>query len=68
MVLVKTDDKDFAKDTSTGAVINTNVAAYKLHVKQREDLKHRNKLETEVAALKEEMADIKHLLQRILEK
>lgn len=61
MMLEKTDDPDYKKDTGTNAVINTNVAAYVAY-KQRRDSA------AKVENMERELNDLKQLVKELLNK
>ena len=58
------DSNDLIKDTSSGAVLNTNMSAYKaskrrqLYKQQRED---------DINSIREELAELKGMLRSLLE-
>ena len=73
--LVKTDNPDFQKDTSTGALLSTDVAAfrkYKLQQQQAEEAKIQkndlNNIKSEVSELKNDLSEVKDLLRQLLNK
>lgn len=59
------DDKSLEKDMRTGAVINTNRAAY-LEAVERANKAKREK--ERITKLEEEVSDIKNMLQQILKR
>ena len=67
-MLKKTEDVNFMKDLDSGAVINTNIAAYKMHKLQRETEQSSNSLKTEVENLKQDMSDIKKMLEILIQR
>ena len=67
-MLKKTDDSNFMKDMNSGAVINTNIAAYKMHKLQRETEQSSTSLKTEVEILKQDMSDIKKMLEILIQR
>ena len=66
MTMIPTDDANFVKDTSTNAVINTNVAAFKAYKLQRETIKSAEQMSKEITELKSEFGEIKNLLTQLL--
>jgi len=67
-MLKKTDDTNFMKDLASGAVINTNIAAYKMHRLQRENEQTSTSIKTEVENLKQDMSDIKKMLEILIQR
>jgi len=67
-MLKKTDDSNFMKDMNNGAVINTNIAAYKMHKLQRESEQSSTSIKNEVESLKQEMSDIKKMLEILIQR
>lgn len=65
-MIVKTTADSFCRDTDNHALINTNKEAYKLYKTQRGNSNAVSNLEQEVATLKNDMSDIKHMLQQLL--
>ena len=63
MTLVKTDNPNFLRDESSNALINTNVNAFKLYKQQRQY----SKKESEIESLKDEVAELKMLVKKLLE-
>ena len=59
MKLAKTSAQDFYRDLDTNAVINTNVAAYKLYKQQRSN---RDTIES----LREEIDNLKNLVHELI--
>lgn len=67
-MLKKTDDSNFMKDMNNGAVINTNIAAYKMHKLQRDSEQSSTSIKNEVESLKQEMSDIKKMLEILIQR
>ena len=67
-MLKKTEDVNFMKDLDSGAVINTNIAAYKMHKLQRETEQSSTSIKTEVENLKQDMSDIKKMLEILIQR
>jgi hypothetical protein len=67
-MLKKTDDTNFMKDPASGAIINTNIAAYKMHRLQRENEQTSTSIKTEVDNLKQDMSDIKKMLEILIQR
>ena len=73
--LVKTDNPDFMKDEETGALVSSDLVAFRKFKaeqdraeqikKQKNDL---NNIKSEVSDLKNEMGEIKDLLKQLLNK
>lgn len=66
MKLIKTNDPDFCKDEVSGAVINTNVNAYKLYKKQRNSQEQVLTLNKKVDSLYQELSEMKLLLEKLV--
>ena len=69
MNLVRIKDKpNLVRDTNTGAILNTDVDAFKLHKKEKE-LKEQTKQNTkEINSMKSDISEIKNMLKEILER
>ena len=72
MELLKVDDNGTVKDQESGAVLNTDVAAYKRYKMERERTKSLSDLEdnltdmqAEVNSLRTDIAEIKTLLRQL---
>jgi hypothetical protein len=65
-MLVKTDVDGYMKDTSTGAFINTDDAAYARFVAQRSESKKSRDLCKRIEAVENDLRDIKELLLQVL--
>jgi hypothetical protein len=59
------DDKNLEKDMNTGAVINTNTAAYFQAIERANKAKQEKE---RIAHLEKEVSDIKDMLKQILER
>ena len=59
------DHKDFVRDSSTNAIINTDVKSYKQHMKK---INAKRQTKEDIIDLQNEMSEIKELLIKILEK
>ena len=66
MAIVKTTDPDFCRDESSGAIINTNVTAYKLYKQQRSNHGNVSNLNSKIDLLEKEVAELKTLLKDIV--
>ena len=73
--LVKTENPNYMKDQETGALVSTNLSAFKkfkLQQQQAKQVKKQendlNNIESEVAELKNELREVKDLLKQILTK
>lgn len=60
--LVQTEESSFARDTSTMALINTDVAAFAQYKAQRQRSSQVNDLYAEVSELKQDIEAIKQML------
>jgi hypothetical protein len=72
MNIVQTDEPHLVKNTETGVVLNTNKTAYENYLAQRAANEAKRQqvatIEQEVDQLKDDVAEIKHLLKLLLEK
>ena len=73
--LIKTDNPDFMKDAESGALVSTNLSAFKkfkLRQEQTQRTKNQeidlNNIKSEVSDLKTEINEIKDLLKLLLKK
>lgn len=67
-MIVKTVVENFHRDTANHALINTNKEAYKLYKMQRSSNQIIEDLQTEMNSLKNDVSDIKHMLQQLIGK
>lgn len=67
MDLIKTQNSDFGRDDRNNALINTNVAAFKLYKQQRSNRLVINNSQKEINDLKSEIADLKELVKKLIE-
>jgi len=72
MALIKVKDHDgFYKDTSTGAIVNTNTSDYQKYIHNRNkllaDQERLESLEGDLNDVKGDLKDIKSLLLKVLE-
>ena len=62
------DKPNLVRDMNTGAILNTNIAAFNIHKKEKE-LKEQTKLNTkEINSMKSDILEIKNMLKEILER
>jgi peptidoglycan hydrolase CwlO-like protein len=66
MAIIKTNDPDFYKDDSSGAVINTNVNAYRLYKQQRNNQGDVSSLNRKINDLESEIRELKAFLKDIV--
>tara|TARA_Y100000385_G_C12941267_1_gene571186 strand:- start:429 stop:638 length:210 start_codon:yes stop_codon:yes gene_type:complete len=59
------DHKDFVRDSSTNAIINTDVKSYRQYMKK---INTQRQTKEDIRDLQNEMSEIKELLIKILEK
>lgn len=59
------DHNDFVRDSSTNAIINTDVKSYKQYMKK---INTQRQTKEDIRDLQNEMSEIKELLIKILEK
>jgi len=55
------------RDNRSGALLNTDVSAYKAYIQQRKHMTKLDQLAQDVDGLKSELGDIKMLLTQILQ-
>lgn len=60
-------DKDFIRDEGSGALINTNVSAYRQYKLNRDSNKTITELNGQVSDLKSQVDELKTLLFKVLE-
>jgi hypothetical protein len=61
--MIQTEDKDFSRDTSNRALINTNVRALQEHIAKREQAKRLDKLESDVSSIMSVLLEIQQTLR-----
>lgn len=66
MQYVKTDIPDLIRDTSSGAIINTNDSYYKQLVASRNQSKQTQEVCQKMKALETELTQIKMMLQQVI--
>lgn len=66
-MIVQTEDSNFKRDTSTGAVINTNVTAFKLYKQQRGSFQRAEQMEREIETLRGEIGELKQLIGQLVQ-
>ena len=66
MQYVKTDIPDLIRDTSSGAIINTNDSYYKQLVASRSQSKETQEVCQKMKALETELTQIKMMLQQVI--
>jgi len=59
------DHEDYVRDSSTNAIINTDVKSYRQHMKK---INTQRQTKEDIRDLQNEMSEIKELLIKILEK
>tara|TARA_B110000285_G_C14934797_1_gene519051 strand:- start:419 stop:637 length:219 start_codon:yes stop_codon:yes gene_type:complete len=62
------ENPDFIKDFDTGAVINTNNSAYEARLVQMEKRKLDEQQSKDIEDMKEEIADLKKLIKKLVSK
>lgn len=63
---VPTEDKRYVKDLRSGALLNIDTTGYESYKQERQRLLRQQLLEDQVKSLQQDMGDIKHLLQQLL--
>jgi|DEB0MinimDraft_10_1074344.scaffolds.fasta_scaffold328505_2 hypothetical protein len=66
MAKVQTEVIDFARDTSSGALINTNKSAFLAYKQQRQKVTRLDCFEEELEYVRSEIAEVKYLLQKLV--
>lgn len=66
MGIIKTNDPDFCRDNGSGAVINTNITAYRLYKQQRSNQGSVQSLNKKIDCLENELKELKTLLKEIV--
>lgn len=66
MKYIKTEDPNLVRDMSSGAIINMDDGYYKQIVAQRAQNKQMQQQCEEMQSLKNELSDIKSMLQQVL--
>jgi hypothetical protein len=61
--MIQTEDRDFSRDISNRALINTNVRALQEHLAKREQAKRIDKLESDVSSIMNILLEIQHTLR-----
>jgi cell shape-determining protein MreC len=67
-MFVKTENPGYVRDTDSMAVINTDIESFKNYKLMREEKLKVQKLTNEVDSLKQDLNQLKDLLNRVLEK
>lgn len=62
------ENPDLVRDLGNQAVLNTNVDALAAYKKRREKAKEIDQTISDINTMKQEMSDLKSLMQRILDK
>jgi hypothetical protein len=65
-MIVQTEEKDYARDLSSKALINTNVRALEEYKMRKEQSKKLSSFECEIQSLKDDMSEIKSLLTQLI--
>lgn len=60
-------DRDFIRDEASGALINTNINAYKQYKLTRDSTKTVSELNGQITELKSQVDELKTLLYKVLE-
>jgi LPS O-antigen subunit length determinant protein (WzzB/FepE family) len=65
---VKTDVNGIVRDTTTGALLNTDLSGLEAYKKAKKKNAEMDSLKLEVNSIKSEMTEIKNLLIKLVEK
>ena len=63
--MIQTDDKDFSRDVTTRALINTNVRALQDHIAKREFSKRLDKVESDMGSIMSILFEIQNTIKNI---
>jgi hypothetical protein len=63
--MIQTDDKDFSRDVTTRALINTNVRALQDHIAKREFAKRLDKVESDMGSIMSILFEIQNTIKNI---
>lgn len=64
--LIPTESPGYLRDSSSGAIINTNIAEFNSILQRREQNRDYKNMKVEIEDLKSELSDIRSCLQQIL--
>jgi len=62
------DKPNLVRDMNTGAILNTNIAAFNIHKKEKELKKQTISNTKEINSMKSDILEIKNMLKEILER
>lgn len=68
MILVKTEETDFERDSGSRALINTNVDAYTLYKQRRQQQNDTNNLQNQIDNIKEDIGEVKKMLMILIQR
>lgn len=60
--MIKTDDKNFARDPNSLALINTNVSEFNQHKQNRRQAREIAAVQEDIGSLKDEIQELKKLI------
>jgi len=63
--MIQTDEKDFSRDITTRALINTNVRALQDHIAKKEQARRIEKLESDVSSIMSILFEIQHTIKNL---
>lgn len=63
--MIQTDEKDFSRDITTRALINTNVRALQDHITKKEQARRIDKLESDVSSIMSILFEIQHSIKNL---
>lgn len=63
--MIQTDEKDFSRDITTRALINTNVRALQDHITKKEQARRIEKLESDVSSIMSILFEIQHSIKNL---
>jgi len=61
------DREDLVRDSHSGAVLNTNLAAVQAYKARKNEINKVKSLENKIVSMETDLKDIKNLLQKIVE-
>lgn len=66
-MLVKTQVPDYSRDDTTGALVNTNVNAYRIYKQQRQNQSTVDSLNEKLSSVESEVQELKTFIKKLLE-
>lgn len=60
--MIETDDKDFARDPNSLALVNTNVGEFNQYKQNRKQARELSSVQEDIGSLKDEIQELKKLI------